>query len=138
MSLWDCFIAKAGGEDQLITIFSAVKWAKQTIMHSPINRKQLQAPLNHHCGLWDAGELCYQPAEMDESDIFKFGCVGDTGANTEETEAAMTPPGELVLALGVDGSTATRGRLKSQPLLRNSGQKCRRWRRHGDFVHFVL
>eukprot|EP00956_Cyclotella_meneghiniana_P006063 scaffold7891_cov37-Cyclotella_meneghiniana.AAC.1 len=35
-----------------------------------------------------------QPAEVDESVIFVFGRVGDTGANTKETETAMTPPGE--------------------------------------------
>eukprot|EP00956_Cyclotella_meneghiniana_P038970 scaffold163561_cov64-Cyclotella_meneghiniana.AAC.3 len=43
-----------------------------------------------------------QPAEIDESEIFVFGRVGDTEANKEDTEAVMTPTGELVLALGVD------------------------------------
>eukprot|EP00956_Cyclotella_meneghiniana_P020550 scaffold36411_cov55-Cyclotella_meneghiniana.AAC.1 len=41
----------------------------------------------------------YRPAEMDESKIFVFGRFVDSGANTEEMEAVMTPPGELV---GVD------------------------------------
>ena len=57
-----------------------------------------------------------QPAEMDESEIFVFGRVGDGGAKSAEVEAAMTPPGELALALGVDVSSAARGRLKSRPL----------------------
>eukprot|EP00956_Cyclotella_meneghiniana_P008640 scaffold11779_cov39-Cyclotella_meneghiniana.AAC.2 len=35
-----------------------------------------------------------QPDEVDELVIFVFGRVGDTGANTKETEAAMTPQGE--------------------------------------------
>eukprot|EP00956_Cyclotella_meneghiniana_P004861 scaffold6007_cov58-Cyclotella_meneghiniana.AAC.2 len=35
-----------------------------------------------------------QPDEVDELVMFVFGRVGDTGANTKETEAAMTPPGE--------------------------------------------
>ena len=43
------------------------------------------------------------PAEIDESEIFMFGRVGDAGANKEETEAAMKPPGESALTLGVDG-----------------------------------
>eukprot|EP00956_Cyclotella_meneghiniana_P001519 scaffold1716_cov32-Cyclotella_meneghiniana.AAC.1 len=43
-----------------------------------------------------------RPAEVDEWEIFVFGRVGDAGANKEETEAAMAPPGELALALGVD------------------------------------
>eukprot|EP00956_Cyclotella_meneghiniana_P018962 scaffold32046_cov63-Cyclotella_meneghiniana.AAC.1 len=81
-------------------------------------------------GCWgvvvEAEHVKNQPTEMDESEIFVFGRVGDAGANTEEMEAAMTPPGEMALTLGVDGSTAARGRLKSRPLLRNSGQKCRR------------
>ena len=68
-----------------------------------------------------------QPTEMDVSEIFMFGHVGDAGANTEEMKAAMTPLGEMVLLTwGVDGSTAVRRRLKSRLLLRNSGQKCRR------------
>ena len=33
-----------------------------------------------------------------------------------EVEAAMAPPGELALALGVDVSSAARGRLKSRPM----------------------
>ena len=37
--------------------------------------------------------------------------------NWKETEAAMTPPGELALALGVHGDVGVRGRLKSRPLL---------------------
>ena len=43
------------------------------------------------------------PAEIDESEIFMFGRVGDAGANKEETGAAMKPPGESALTLGVDG-----------------------------------
>ena len=42
-------------------------------------------------------------AEADELEVFWFGRVGDAGANKEETEAAMTPPGESALTLGVDG-----------------------------------
>ena len=38
-------------------------------------------------GVFDA----YQPGEMDESEIFVFGGVGDGGAKMEETEATMTP-----------------------------------------------
>ena len=49
-----------------------------------------------------------------------LGRVGGGGAKLEETEAAMTPPGELALALGVDVSSAAGGRLKSRPLLSNS------------------
>eukprot|EP00956_Cyclotella_meneghiniana_P004576 scaffold5636_cov73-Cyclotella_meneghiniana.AAC.8 len=64
---------------------------------------------------------------MDESEIFVFGRVGDSGANKEEMEAAMTSPGELALTLGVNVLSAAGRRLKSRPLLRNSGQKCRRW-----------
>eukprot|EP00956_Cyclotella_meneghiniana_P005572 scaffold7169_cov76-Cyclotella_meneghiniana.AAC.4 len=33
-----------------------------------------------------------QPAEMDESEIFVFGGVGDGGAKLAEAEAAMTLP----------------------------------------------
>ena len=61
-----------------------------------------------------------RPTEVDESEIFVFGRVGGGGAKLEETEAAMTPPGELALALGVDVSSAAGGRLKSRPLLSNS------------------
>ena len=77
-----------------------------------------------------------QPAEIDESEIFVFGRVGDGGANSAEVEAEMTPPGELALALRVDVSSAAGGRLKSRPLLRNSGQKCRRWVPSWSTVHF--
>ena len=35
-----------------------------------------------------------QPDEVDELVMFVFGRVGDTGANTKEKEAAMTPPDE--------------------------------------------
>ena len=72
-------------------------------------------------GCWGVGadtvfdEL--QPAEVDELEIFVFGRVGDLRANTEKTEAAMTPPGESVLTLGVVVSSAARGRLKSRPLI---------------------
>ena len=38
-------------------------------------------------GVFDA----YQPVEMDESEIFVFGGVGDGGAKMEEAEATMTP-----------------------------------------------
>eukprot|EP00956_Cyclotella_meneghiniana_P039568 scaffold174427_cov37-Cyclotella_meneghiniana.AAC.1 len=58
-----------------------------------------------------------RPAEVDESEIFVFGRVSVGGAKLEETEAAMTPPGELALALGVHGDVGVRGRLKSRPLL---------------------
>eukprot|EP00956_Cyclotella_meneghiniana_P025115 scaffold51709_cov85-Cyclotella_meneghiniana.AAC.1 len=58
-----------------------------------------------------------QPAEMHESEIFVFGRVGGGGAKSAEVEAAMTPLGELVLASGVDVSSAARGRLKSRQLL---------------------
>ena len=51
-----------------------------------------------------------QPAEMDESEIL-------VAAKSAEVEAAMTPPGELALASGIDVSSAARGRLKSQQLL---------------------
>ena len=57
-----------------------------------------------------------QPVEMDESEIFVSGRVSSVRAKSEEVEAAMTPPGELALALGVDVSSAARGRLKSRPL----------------------
>eukprot|EP00956_Cyclotella_meneghiniana_P020612 scaffold36596_cov72-Cyclotella_meneghiniana.AAC.1 len=67
-----------------------------------------------------------QPAEVDESEIFVFGRVGDAGANKEETEAAMTPPSELALTLGVGTTTAARGRLKSRLLLRNNSRFSRR------------
>ena len=50
-----------------------------------------------------------RPTEVDESEIFVFGRVGGGGAKLEETEAAMTPPGELALALGVDVSSAAGG-----------------------------
>eukprot|EP00956_Cyclotella_meneghiniana_P001514 scaffold1713_cov45-Cyclotella_meneghiniana.AAC.1 len=65
-----------------------------------------------------------QPSEMDESEIFVFGRGGGGGAKSEEVEAAMTPPGELALAL-------EEGRLKSRSLLRNSGRFSQRWVRHG-------
>ena len=38
-----------------------------------------------------------------------FGRVSDAGANKEKTEAAMTPPGELALALGIDVSSTAAG-----------------------------
>ena len=50
-----------------------------------------------------------QPAEMDESEIFVSGRVGSVRAKSEEVEAAMTPPGELALTLGVGTTTAARG-----------------------------
>ena len=34
------------------------------------------------------------PAELDESEIFVFGRVGDGGAKSAVMEAAMTPQGE--------------------------------------------
>ena len=72
-----------------------------------------------------------QPSEMDESEIFVLvGRGGGGGAKSEEVEAAMTPPGELALALGVDVSSAAKGRLKSRSLLRNSGRFSQRWVRH--------
>ena len=48
------------------------------------------------------------------------------GANMKKTEVVMTAPGEFALGLGleVDVSSAARVKLKSRPLLRNSGQKC--------------
>ena len=76
--------------------------------------------LSRVVGCWGVVEKAVfdvkQPAEMDESEIFVFSCVGGGGAKSAEVEAAMTPPGELALALGVDVSSAARGRLKSQPL----------------------
>eukprot|EP00956_Cyclotella_meneghiniana_P019805 scaffold34440_cov45-Cyclotella_meneghiniana.AAC.2 len=33
-----------------------------------------------------------RPAEVDELEIFVFGCVGDGGANSAEVKADMTPP----------------------------------------------
>ena len=58
-----------------------------------------------------------QPAEMDESEIFVSSHVGGVRVKSEEVEAAMTPPGEFALALGVDVLSAARGRLKSRSLL---------------------
>ena len=80
--------------------------------------------LSRVVGCWGVVEKAVfdvkQPAEMDESEIFVFSCVGGGGAKSAEVEAAMTPPvntsGELALALGVDVSFAARGRLKSRPL----------------------
>ena len=51
-----------------------------------------------------------RPTEMDELEVFVFGRAGDAGANMEEMEAAMTPAGEFALTLGVNESTAARGR----------------------------
>eukprot|EP00956_Cyclotella_meneghiniana_P014171 scaffold21129_cov82-Cyclotella_meneghiniana.AAC.1 len=93
--------------------------------HSPINLKQSIYPLILsrvvRCWGWGVVEKAVfdvkQPAEMDESEIFVFGRVGGGGAKSAEVEAAMTPPGELALALGVDVSSAARGRLKSRQLL---------------------
>ena len=50
-----------------------------------------------------------QPAEMDESEIFVFGRVGDGGAKSTEVEAAMTPAVLRMLALGPGGVAAAGG-----------------------------
>eukprot|EP00956_Cyclotella_meneghiniana_P024515 scaffold49325_cov61-Cyclotella_meneghiniana.AAC.3 len=68
----------------------------------------------------------------------------DRAAKSAEVEAALTPPGELALALALGvhvsglGLSGARGsRLKSRPLLRKSGQKCRRWVPTWFNVHFA-
>eukprot|EP00956_Cyclotella_meneghiniana_P041060 scaffold213197_cov42-Cyclotella_meneghiniana.AAC.2 len=55
-----------------------------------------------------------RPVEVDESEIFMFGCVGDGGANSAEVEAEMTPPYRIggclsiaILRLGVGERAAT-------------------------------
>ena len=72
--------------------------------------------LSRVVGCWGVVEKAVfdvkQPAEMDESEIFVFSCVGGGRAKSAEVEAAMTPPGELALALGVDVSSAAGGEVE--------------------------
>eukprot|EP00956_Cyclotella_meneghiniana_P006746 scaffold8981_cov73-Cyclotella_meneghiniana.AAC.8 len=51
-----------------------------------------------------------QPAEMDESEIFVFGRVGDGGGKFTEVEAAMTPAVLRMMALGTGGVVTEGGR----------------------------
>ena len=54
------------------------------------------------------------PAEMDESEIFVFGRVGDGGAKFTEVEAAMTPAVLRMMALGTGRVVTERGRSNSR------------------------
>eukprot|EP00956_Cyclotella_meneghiniana_P025093 scaffold51541_cov105-Cyclotella_meneghiniana.AAC.1 len=55
-----------------------------------------------------------RPAEMDESEIFVFGRVGDGGVKWTEVEAAMTPAVLRLMALGTGGVVPEGGRSNSR------------------------